>query len=232
MPRPVRACHLHAEPLSRTTYSHTLWHTTTMAAGGAVPSCCCVQETASYKAAFSKLRHLKAEIEHRQLLLEQGRKRLQHDFQQWLLLVASQQQQEVSQAAEHAPESGSISRPSTARRCGRSASTRSSNSSRGAANDCGVQHSAEPSRVASSSQPCTAAPGALLARSVSSAASTSAPAKPGGWDVASVAPHLLQAAAPHLTGNAEADADVVRFFEARDKLLQLKLRAAGTLQGD
>ncbi|KAF6266655.1 kinesin family member 6 [Scenedesmus sp. NREL 46B-D3] len=51
------------------------------------------QEKASYKSAFSHLRDLKGEIEHLQLLLEQSRQKLQRDFQQWLGMVARQQQE-------------------------------------------------------------------------------------------------------------------------------------------
>jgi kinesin family protein 6/9 len=35
-----------------------------------------------------------------------------------------------------------------------------------------------------------------------------------------VDPQVLQAAAPHLTGNAAADEDIIKFYEARAKLLQ------------
>lgn len=173
------------------------------------------QETASYKAAVSKLRGLKGEIEHLQLLLEQGKRRLQQDFQQWLSMVASQQQQQ-QHVQEQEPSAqgvgGGGSRPSTAGRYGQSA-----NSSSMALRDAQA--------AAVSSRPGTAnsRDGAVLARPVGSAAAQPA----SGFDVAGVLPRLLQAAAPHLTGNAEADADIVRFYEARDKLLQLKLRAGG-----
>jgi len=40
-------------------------------------------EKAKYKAAYTKLKSLKAEIEHLQLMLEKSRKRLQKDFENW-----------------------------------------------------------------------------------------------------------------------------------------------------
>lgn len=42
-------------------------------------------------------------------------------------------------------------------------------------------------------------------------------------DLSKIDPQLLQAAAPHLTGNPDADADIIGFYEAKQKLLQLKL---------
>lgn len=41
-------------------------------------------------------------------------------------------------------------------------------------------------------------------------------------DLSGVDPKLLQIAAPYLTGNAEADADIIKFYEARERLLQMK----------
>ena len=51
------------------------------------------REKADYRDAFNELRDLKKEIEHLQLMLEQSRKRLQTDFEQWLLLMLKQQSQ-------------------------------------------------------------------------------------------------------------------------------------------
>jgi kinesin family protein 6/9 len=39
------------------------------------------------------------------------------------------------------------------------------------------------------------------------------------FDISKVDAAVLEAASPHLTGNAAADRDIVRFFEARAKLL-------------
>jgi kinesin family protein 6/9 len=47
-------------------------------------------EKEAYKSAFNRLKELKVEIEHLQLLLEQSRKRLQKDFDGWFLLLERQ----------------------------------------------------------------------------------------------------------------------------------------------
>lgn len=51
-----------------------------------------VQEKVAYKEAFARLRELKQEIEHLQMLLEQSRSKLQKDFEQWMTLMLRQQQ--------------------------------------------------------------------------------------------------------------------------------------------
>jgi hypothetical protein len=56
---------------------------------------------------------------------------------------------------------------------------------------------------------------ALLAR-----ASSVAGRSGKSLDLSQVDPQVLQAAAPHLTGNAAADEDIIKFYEARAKLLQ------------
>lgn len=51
-----------------------------------------LQEKAAYKEAFARLRELKQEIEHLQMLLEQSRTKLQRDFEHWMTLMLRQQQ--------------------------------------------------------------------------------------------------------------------------------------------
>lgn len=46
----------------------------------------------AYKEAFARLRELKQEIEHLQMLLEQSRTKLQRDFEHWMTLMLRQQQ--------------------------------------------------------------------------------------------------------------------------------------------
>ena len=46
----------------------------------------------AYKEAFARLRELKQEIEHLQMLLEQSRTKLQKDFEHWMTLMLRQQQ--------------------------------------------------------------------------------------------------------------------------------------------
>ncbi len=54
--------------------------------------CGVLQEKAAYKEAFARLRELKQEIEHLQMLLEQSRTKLQRDFEHWTSLMLRQQQ--------------------------------------------------------------------------------------------------------------------------------------------
>ena len=44
---------------------------------------CSVQEKTGYKAALSRLKALKPEVEHLQLLLERGQRKMQDDFRAW-----------------------------------------------------------------------------------------------------------------------------------------------------
>jgi len=202
----------------------------------------CVQEKANYKGAFSQLRTLKGEIEHLQLLLEQSRRKLQQDFQQWLGMVGRQQQpaaagQQDVQAGSSAPGSTAVSssRPGSARQFARS----SSESSRLMAHASKQLHGGELVRPPSSHNLRKAVSiggntGSLLqdsgqsslpAAGLSGAGSSSTHA--AGLDLSKVDPKLLQAAGPHLTGNPEADMDIIRFYEAKEKLLQMKLGVRG-----
>ena len=58
-------------------------------------------EKEAYKANFNRLKELKTEIEHLQLLLEQSRKRLQKDFDGWFLLLERQGQQQTQPASAY-----------------------------------------------------------------------------------------------------------------------------------
>lgn len=195
-----------------------------------------LQEKASYKAAFSQLRGLKGEIEHLQLLLEQSRKKLQQDFKQWLGMVARQQAQQQAQlpdAGGAAASSSNSSRPSTAGGLsGRSGGSSSSSTIAAAHQITGldpVQQQQQPTRppsgrlrkavsavTAASVLPQQEGSSQVLPRALSSR--TTQP-----LDLSKIDPQLLQAAAPHLTGNPDADADIIGFYEAKQKLLQLKL---------
>jgi kinesin family protein 6/9 len=198
-----------------------------------------MQEKASYKAAFSQLRGLKGEIEHLQLLLEQSRKKLQQDFQQWLGMVARQQEQHTKDPAAGtlaaSISSGGRSRPSTAsRQYGRSSSSSSAASKSSTEAGQGADQEQQlPSgslprsssgRTALRKSASTVTPGSLLhdvrqhltPRSLSSRSQVDV-------GLSTVDPKLLQAAAPHLTGDPEADTDIIRFYEAKEKLLQMKL---------
>lgn len=40
------------------------------------------------------------------------------------------------------------------------------------------------------------------------------------WPLQTADPQVLEAARPFLTGNPDADADIIKFYEAKAKLLQ------------
>lgn len=220
--------------------------------------CLALQEKASYKAAFTQLRGLKGEIEHLQLLLEQSRKKLQQDFQQWLGMVARQQQQAQLQPDTQtggadasstssssgrgcvdvaAASSGSLSRPNSARQYGRSISSKvntdllpGQQSSVTSSLGSGVPRPSSSSRGALRKTASAVTTGSLLAEAADQisalpAALNSSRSSQSGLDLSRVDLKLLAAAAPHLTGNPEADADIIRFYEAKEKLLQMKLGA-------
>lgn len=192
------------------------------------------QEKSSYKAAFSQLRDLKGEIEHLQLLLEQSRKNLQTDFQQWLGMVARQQQQQQVQTQQdtgsgaadvNAPSSSAgaagSSRPGTARQYGRSASTRAGTELPASSEP--LQQATDVLRLQSSRGTLRKVVSSVTSSSQVLASQPAASTSQSGLDLSKVDPKLLQAAGPHLTGNPEADADIIRFYEAKEKLLQMKL---------
>lgn len=119
-------------------------------------------EKEAYRGAFGRLKELKTEIEHLQLLLEQSRQRLQKDFDGWFLLLEGQ--------AHGAPQPDALGHP--------------------------------PPRDAS-----------LLAGS----AKGSGPAAHGGG---------ARPVQPQLTGNAEVDAEILAFYQARESLLQSQAQRA------
>jgi len=73
-----------------------------------------LQEKGAYKEAFARLRELKQEIEHLQMLLEQSRTKLQRDFEHWMTLML-RQQQAASAVTAGVLTDGSMSSSSPAR---------------------------------------------------------------------------------------------------------------------
>ena len=137
------------------------------------------REKTAYKASFERLRELKKEIEHVQLLLEQSRKRLQSDFEQWLQLMLRQQQKPAPTAASPAPSGLGAAAPSSA--------------------------------VSKRSLSFDVPP---LGSGVKGTPGVSE----GGRGLGSVDEAVLKQAAPLLTGNAEADRDIIKFIQARNEL--------------
>eukprot|EP01052_Picozoa_sp_SAG31_P049734 SAG31_NODE_11030_length_1072_cov_2.431655_1_plen_171_part_00 len=117
------------------------------------------EEKRAYKEAYGRLKSLKAEIEHLQLMLEKSRKRLQKDFEGWYEATLRQAiAREKAQAVRNGK--GSLER--------------------------------------------AALPQQELGLAVAETPRTAAARK---------------AAGATLTGNAEADADIIAFYKAREQLM-------------
>lgn len=213
-----------------------------------------MQEKLCYKAAFSQLRDLKGEIEHLQTLLEHSRQKLQKDFQQWLALIARQQQHqqpEVGQQQQVREDGGQLaignpgtsnnpnntknrSRPlsplkvfrsnSSSGMLGRDAGSVTANQSSLASRPClqkcpssvnegQVVHTGD---VSTSRAMPSGSTMSILSQLNNRAVSATAASQDPGVD-----PQVLTAASPHLTGNAAADEDIIKFYEAKAKLLQM-----------
>jgi kinesin family protein 6/9 len=200
------------------------------------------QERAAYSAAFDRLRALKGEIQHLQALLEGSRRRLQADFWAWAELM--RRQAGAGGAACTGGGCGSGSGP--AEGCAGAAGMRLDAGGAEAA----VLAAASRQPAGAMAQPQRPleqlpAPGPSSPTCAGSSGRSRAHARPRAQTPRGAAPAAvvaaavpapsavapapsaaaLAAAAPHLTGNAAADADIVRFYEARDRLL-CKLGAA------
>ncbi|DBA74016.1 TPA: hypothetical protein ACH3X1_010839 [Trebouxia sp. C0004] len=158
------------------------------------------QEKAAYKEAFARLRELKQEIEHLQMLLEQSRTKLQRDFEHWMSLMLRQQQ------AASAVTAAGLTQASTAplspvRSVPRSLS--------GAAFEAqtGMPDTALMPRIQNSD------------RSISTSGGLRASDKIQGGLYENVSPEVMASARPLLTGNPAADADIVKFYQAKAALL-------------
>uniref|UniRef100_A0A7R9YQE6 Kinesin-like protein n=1 Tax=Chlamydomonas euryale TaxID=1486919 RepID=A0A7R9YQE6_9CHLO len=169
------------------------------------------EEKRRYKDAFGQLRDLKKEIEHLHMLLEQSRARLQRDFEQWMGMMARQREQRAA---------GGLGSPAPASPSHVQSPMRSS-----------MQQSEGPPtrpRMAwAETSPATVAtrpvltdgmpqsPSLTAAAGVSPMAGSSA----APFSTASVDPQVLELARPYLTGNAAADEDIIKFYEAKAKLM-------------
>ncbi len=93
------------------------FHSSYQSLMGRTRVCGVLQEKAAYKEAFARLRELKQEIEHLQMLLEQSRTKLQRDFEHWMSLMLRQQQaaSAVTAAARHIPSPLHVVHPHNSR---------------------------------------------------------------------------------------------------------------------
>ena len=149
-------------------------------------------EKAQYKAKFATLRELKSDIERLTAMLENSRKKLTGDFEAWLTVMLRQQ------------ANGGV-RASVV----------------GAAN-----HPRRPSALAPAPAVALASPGGPPKEAWGAAPPVVAPhlspprAPQSPSRLASVAsPNARARAAPLMTGNSQADQDILAFYEARERLL-------------
>lgn len=165
-------------------------------------------EKTRYRTAFESLKDLKQEIDNIQMLLEKSRKQLTKDFEQWLELMQRQQGGAPGPVAQVQPPAPAMAAPQLPVR-----------EAWGGASVAG-------SSVASSMQFRTSqAPAPAPIASVRSSSSNGAPGAP--LDVSGIDPAVLQAAKPLLTGNVEADRDILRFYVARQNLLKARQEGGG-----
>ena len=148
------------------------------------------REKTAYKVSFERLRELKKEIEHVQMLLGQSRKRLQSDFEQWLQLMLRQQPKPPAKAspARSTLEPNGLG-PSPA-------------PSRSLVSKRSLSFDAPPNGTGNNGAP--------------------APAGIAAAGMEGVEEAVLRQAAPLLTGNAEADRDIIKFIQARNELKRSK----------
>ncbi|DBA83158.1 TPA: hypothetical protein ACH3X2_006681 [Trebouxia sp. C0005] len=158
------------------------------------------QEKVAYKEAFARLRELKQEIEHLQMLLEQSRTKLQRDFEHWMSLMLRQQQTASAITAAGLTQASTAS-VSPVRSVPRSLS--------GAAAEphTGMPDNVLMPRIQSSDR----------SMSTSSGLRASGKIQEGLYE--NVSPEVMASARPLLTGNPAADADIIKFYQAKAALL-------------
>jgi kinesin family protein 6/9 len=175
-------------------------------------ACLCLQEKSSYKAAFNQLRDLKGEIEQLQLLLEQSRQRLQRDFQQWCTMMASQQQ-EQEQSEEQRTSKGALG-------IGQQKHLPTEHDRHPFHSKAGGQQAAAAAQREGQRDTSREDTHSTKGTAVKSSSRLLATDRIGDLCLADVDQAVMEAARPHLTGNPTADEDIIKFYEARAKLLQ------------
>ncbi|XP_041107070.1 kinesin-like protein KIF6 [Polyodon spathula] len=164
------------------------------------------EEKRSYKATFGRLKGLKTEIEHLQLLLERAKVKLQRDFEVWWSEEAARLQPQEERSGRGASENALRTPPvSNTKSQESNHKTREFDFSLSAVPSASDLRSFNPSHAPTSRQ--------SSARSCleSHTASTSSLRAPG----------KLVSPIP-LTGDQQTDADILAFIHARQSLLQRK----------
>eukprot|EP00741_Cyanophora_paradoxa_P008533 tig00001339_g8258.t1 len=186
------------------------------------------REKARYKDGFARLRDLKSEIEQLQALLEKSRDRLQKDFEQWYALMAKQTP--GMPAATSPGRSGSGTQRSAAAAAsprGRTSPTPPLRLPRRPRRP-GLRRSPAPAapHYAAPAAPPTppshrrrrrVRPSPQYAYPPQQQYPANPPAAPAAYPPGG--PAGAAGAGPALTGNAEADADILAFYKARAELL-------------
>ncbi|XP_033966799.2 kinesin-like protein KIF6 isoform X3 [Pseudochaenichthys georgianus] len=149
------------------------------------------QEKKAYKSAIGRLKALRTEIEHLQLLLERAKVKLQKDFHQWWSREASSVQESEATARSHTGSPRGTSQPS-------------SPSTPGFRTAPDLSHSAPVPSSTVRGSPSEPHPGHC---------STSV------QDLRSLSTTTLSSSSIPLTGDQKADADILAFVRARENLL-------------
>jgi len=176
---------------------------------------------AAYRTAFAGLKDLKAEIEHLKALIERSRRKLQADFEVWW---AEQQKA----GGTHPPATPAPATPSQSLLSARLQQSDFSNSGSSSSNG---NHSLISGSLAAVNQQPVSVRSSSGSRALSSASSSlsSAASSVASYPSASPLPSSSPSSASsagHLpsTGNAQADADIARFYEMRDALMKQQQR--------
>ena len=186
------------------------------------------REKGDYRDAFNELRDLKKEIEHLQMLLEQSRKRLQTDFEQWLLLMLKQQANGGgvgagpggARSTQHS--AAAAQRAEAAERRRREAADAASRVAAASANH--ATNGMDSSHVAATWQPGDPPRTMNAWGGGDDGTDERSPSRSTAYyqQAAEVVVHSPLAGRPALTGNAQADADIQAFYAAREKLLKAR----------
>ncbi|KAI9540988.1 hypothetical protein NQZ68_035275 [Dissostichus eleginoides] len=171
------------------------------------------QEKKAYKSAIGRLKALRTEIEHLQLLLERTKVKLQKDFHQWWSREASSVQESEATARSHTGSPRGTSKPSSPSTPGFRAPVLSSNM-RDSPSEPHPVHCSTSVQDLRSYIPVMAVPAGhdeTLGRTVSDFTPSS--------DWRSLSTTTLSSSSIPLTGDQKADADILAFVRARQNLL-------------
>ena len=197
----------------------------------------------TYKEGFAKLKELKAEIEHLQRLLEQSRRKLQQDFETWYSKQQAQGSlpQALGDAQQYGVTAGAPPPPNYAAPPSFASPRGSGAAAVAAARGVGASPhgTAPPGALAQAANAVNSPPVVMPTKRFSMLGAGAAPSPPQecwgspGKDKPSMPVGPAGKAppggsgAPPLTGDPVADAEIQRFYEARNSLLKQRMAAGG-----